>query len=499
MSFAVVQTRAQLGIDAPKVAVETHLSNGLPAFNIVGLAQTAVKESKDRVRSALINSHFEFPARRITVNLAPADIPKQGGRYDLAIALGILAASGQLPAHCFEGKEFYAELALDGELRQVSGLLPALMQGNAEQRSLCIPHCNQVDAGLLDNCEVFAARNLLQLCAHLNGRESLEPLNPVVPTGNEQLPDFADVKGQHKAKRALEIAAAGRHNVLFTGPPGTGKTMLALRLPGILPPLERQQQLEVSALYSLAAVRQGDPYSTSPPFRAPHHSASAAALGGGGGTTIRPGEISLAHHGVLFLDELPEFPRNVIELLREPMESGEIRISRVSGLCRFPSHFQLIAARNPCPCGYDGDPNIQCRCTPNQIERYNRKISGPLLDRIDLHVEVSRMASRELTSIQSHSESSQQILSRVVQARKVQIQRGNCLNNDLSGLTLQKSCSLTEALSNLLHDASDSLNLSARAYFKVLKVARTIADLNGSEDIDQGSLLEALAYRATNG
>ena len=495
MSFAIVHSRAQVGIDAPRVAVETHLSNGLPAFNIVGLAQTAVKESKDRVRSALINSHFEFPASRITVNLAPADIPKHGGRYDLAIALGILLASNQLPASCVIDSEFYGELALDGALRPVAGLFPALVQGSRDRKSLFIPKQNQSEAGLLTDSEVFAAAHLLELCAHLNGREALSPVQQAKLLTAEKSLDFADVRGQEQAKRVLELAAAGRHNLLFSGPPGTGKTMLASRLPSILPPLSQEQFLEVAALYSLVTPGHSLNLSSSPPFRAPHHSASTAALVGGG-STPRPGEISLAHHGVLFLDELPEFPRNVIEVLREPMESGEIRIARASGQCRFPSQFQLVAARNPCPCGFDGDPKIQCRCTPDQIDRYNRKISGPLLDRIDIQLTVGRLSTRELEATEAGIETSHQILDRVVRARTQQLSRSGCLNAYLNNDALKQHCALEPKEQELLHNAGEQLNLSARAYYKVLKVARTIADLKGDQNIGRAALLEALAYRA---
>ncbi len=496
MSIAVVHTRAQIGIDAPRVAVETHLSNGLPAFNIVGLAQTAVKESKDRVRSALLNAHFEFPDTRITVNLAPADIPKHGGRYDLAIALGVLVASGQLPEQALSDSEFYAELGLNGELRHVKGLLPALIAGAHAGKTLFVPSGNASEAGILNHSDTFAAAHLLELCAHLNGNNRLSP----VPTTSLQSSarahgDFADVKGQFMAKRAIEIAAAGRHNLLFTGPPGTGKTMLASRMPGILPELGSDQALQVASIHSLTVSSNFIPFSCSPPFRAPHHSASATAMVGGG-SHPRPGEISMAHNGVLFLDEFPEFPRSVVEVLREPMESGEICISRAREQVTYPCRFQLIAARNPCPCGYDGDQRVQCRCTPEQIARYNRKLSGPLLDRIDLHVSVSRVSPREFDGSDCQEESSATVLKRVKAARAIQLLRQGCLNNDLSSPQIRDLCTLADAEQELLYTASEQLNLSARAYYKVLKVARTIADMKGEGGISKAALLEAMGYRA---
>lgn len=377
MSLAVVYTRAQLGIDAPLVTVEAHLSNGLPSLSIVGLPETAVKESKDRVRSALINSHFEFPARRITINLAPADLPKEGGRYDLAIALGILAASGQIPEESLENTEFLGELALSGDLRHIKGSLPASMACGASGRSLVVPASNAGEAALCRETCVYLANTLLQVCAHLHSREALVRAEFESPEVFSSYPDLADVKGQAQAKRALEVAAAGEHNLLFYGPPGTGKTMLASRLPGVLPALREAEALEAAAVASVANGEVPDNWLRRP-FRSPHHTASAVAMVGGG-SSPKPGEISLAHRGVLFLDELPEFQRQVLEVLREPLESGQICISRANAQVEFPARFQLIAAMNPCPCGYLGSGDDRCHCSPDQVLRYRRKISGPLL------------------------------------------------------------------------------------------------------------------------
>ncbi|MGB0450181.1 MAG: YifB family Mg chelatase-like AAA ATPase, partial [Porticoccaceae bacterium] len=437
MSLAQVYTRAKLGINAPLVSIEVHLSNGLPGFHLVGLPETAVKESKDRVRSAIINSHFEFPARRITVNLAPAELPKEGSRFDIAIAIAILAASDQLPRDQLQDYEFIGELALSGEIRPVDAVLPAALACADHGKQLIIASDNAPEAALVSNLSILPARHLLEISAHFHQRQSLEPQSsqsPNQPADNQpnKTPDneLNEVIGQHHAKRALEISATGGHNLLFYGPPGTGKTMLASRLPGILPPLTNQQALEVAAIYSVAG-KGLRPQIWSRPFRAPHHTASAAALVGGG-STPRPGEISLAHQGVLFLDELPEFSRRVLEVLREPMESGEIMISRVAAQSRYPASFQLIAAMNPCPCGYLGSQ--RCSCTPDQVKRYGSKISGPLLDRIDLQVQVTKIENRELLNQRTRvkGESNQQIQQRISAARKRQIERQGKINNQLS-------------------------------------------------------------------
>ena len=493
MSLAIVHSRSKQGIDAPPVVIEVHLSNGLPALNIVGLPETAVRESKDRVRSALINAHFEFPARRITINLAPADVPKEGSRFDLPIALGILVASEQLPREAIENYEFLGELALTAHLRGVDGVLPSAIACGRAGRKLLISSDNSREASLAENTEIYAGDHLLAVCAHLKGAA---PLSPLAPQPLEECvagtaPDMADIIGQQQARRALEIAASGNHNLLFSGPPGTGKTLLASRLPSILPALDAATALTVASVYSVAGMG-ARPQLRLPPFRSPHHTSSAAALVGGG-SQPGPGEISLAHGGVLFLDELPEFPRKVLEVLREPLESGEIHISRVKARTRFPANFMLVAAMNPCPCGYLGSP--RCRCTPDMIRRYRDKISGPLLDRIDLQVQVQAISGRELVSNQASGEPSVNVHTRVVAARKLQMARQGKVNSALLADEVKIVCPLGEPEQALIANAIERLGLSARAYHRVLKVARTIADLGGQTDIDTGHLAEALGYR----
>jgi magnesium chelatase family protein len=503
MSLAVAYTRAKLGINAPLVSIEVHLSNGLPGFHMVGLPETAVKESKDRVRSAIINSHFEFPARRITVNLAPADLPKEGSRFDIAIAIAILAASDQLPREHLKDYEFIGELALSGETRPVDAVLPAALGCVSHNKQLIIASDNAPEAGLVSDLSILPAKHLLEISAHLHQRQLLQPWDKqaTAAADNHQLnskPDkqLNEVIGQHHAKRALEISATGGHNLLFYGPPGTGKTMLASRLPGILPELTNQQALEVAAIYSVAG-KGLRPQIWSRPFRAPHHTASAAALVGGG-STPRPGEISLAHQGVLFLDELPEFSRRVLEVLREPMESGEIMISRVAAQSRYPASFQLIAAMNPCPCGYLGSE--RCSCSPDQINRYRGKISGPLLDRIDLQVQVSKMENRQLLNqrTESSGESNQQIKQRITAARKRQIKRQGKINNQLSSLELKNICPLNSEQQALMNNAINRFALSTRGFYRVLRVARSIADLESRDTVATEDYQEALSYRITS-
>ncbi|QEI13633.1 YifB family Mg chelatase-like AAA ATPase [Cellvibrio japonicus] len=493
MSLAIIFSRAKLGINAPQVTVEVHLSNGLPGLSIVGLPETAVKESKDRVRSAILNSHLEFPARRITVNLAPADLPKDGGRFDLPIALGILAASGQIPREPLANYEFLGELALSGELRSLNAALPAALACGDAKRDLIISTANAQEAALSSITRVFGAENLLQVCAHLHGREHLFQATP--PASPERLApklDIRDVKGQWQAKRALEIAASGGHNLLLYGPPGTGKTMLASRLPGILPSLSEREMLDVAAIYSVAA-QQPDHNMHLRPFRAPHHTASAIALVGGG-SYPRPGEISLAHGGVLFLDELPEFSRHVLEVLREPLESGEVRISRARAQASYPARFQLVAAMNPCPCGYQGSDQRPCRCSPDQIRRYRDRISGPLLDRIDMHVLVTALRQGEMHAHAS-GDSSADIRTRVEQTRSRQLARQGKTNSQLSAPELEQVCYLKETDRQLLDQAINKLGLSTRAYHRVLKLARTLADMAGREQLTTGDITEALSYR----
>ena len=497
MSLAIVHSRAQVGVEAPPVTVEAHLANGLPALTLVGLPETAVKESKDRVRSAIQNAGFDFPPRRITLNLAPADLPKDGGRFDLAVALGVLAASEQVPAASLAELECLGELALSGELRPIQGVLPAALAARAAGRTLVVPRANAEEASLASGLKVLAVDHLLQIAAHLNGHT---PLSPYQANGllrqEAAYPDLAEVQGQLAAKRALLIAASGGHNLLLSGPPGTGKTLLASRLPGLLPPLSEEEALEVAAIHSVASHA---PLTAWPrrPFRQPHHSASGPALVGGG-SRPQPGEISLAHHGILFLDELPEFDRKVLEVLREPLESGHIVIARARDKVRFPARFQLVAAMNPCPCGYLGDPGGRCRCTPEQIQRYRAKLSGPLLDRIDLHLTVARESTSLLASSQA-GESSAQVAARVSQARQRQLARQGCANAFLDLPGLQQHCRLPEADRLWLEQACERLNLSLRAAHRLLKVARTLADLEGASEIGRAHLAEALQYRPSSG
>lgn len=495
MSLAILYSRAQSGIDAPLVTVEVHLANGLPGLSIVGLPELAVRESKDRVRGALSNSHFEFPARRITINLAPADLPKEGGRFDLPIALGILAASGQIPLAPLESHEFTGELALSGELRPVNGILPAALAARNAGRTLIVPQQNGPEASLVDGLNCHAANHLLEICRHLNAMEPLAALPKINnPPPDNTVPELADVKGQHQARRALEVAAAGGHALLLIGPPGTGKSMLASRLPGILPPLTEAEGLETAAIASITQ-QLFDPHRwRQRPFRAPHHTASAVALVGGGGRP-RPGEISLAHNGVLFLDELPEFDRSVLEVLREPLESGTITISRAAQQAEFPARFQLVAAMNPCPCGHLGDDSGRCRCTVEQVDRYRKRISGPLLDRIDMHVEVPRQRPEIAHDGNRSAESSARVAKRVAQAIECQHSRQGVRNHLLDVPGLEHHARLDDSGRGLLQKASEQLHLSTRAYHRIIKVARTIADLEGEAQISAPHLSEAIGYR----
>jgi magnesium chelatase family protein len=494
MSLAVLHSRALAGMDAPEVTVEVHLSGGLPSFTIVGLAETEVKESRDRVRAALVNAHFEFPARRLTVNLAPADLPKESGRFDLPIALGILVASGQLPANRLDEYEFAGELSLTGDLRPIRGALAMTYKAHRCRRAFVLPRASAEEAGLVRDAQILPAKTLLEVCAHLANREILQPYKgEAAASVQPDYPDLADVKGQGHAKRALEIAAAGGHSLLMIGPPGAGKSMLAARFPGVLPPMSDAEALESAALQSLGSGGFRVEQFRRRPFRAPHHSASSVALVGGG-SDPRPGEISLAHRGVLFLDELPEFERKVLEMLREPLESGRVAISRAARQAEFPACFQLIAAMNPCPCGYLGHFAGRCRCTPDQVARYRGRVSGPLIDRIDIHLEVPAVAREDLLK-QAAGAASGAVRERVATAHRVQIDRQNKTNSALSTRDIDKWCRPDSAAESLLRQAIARLNLSARAYHRVLKLARTIADVAGSEAIAVSHVAEAIQFR----
>ncbi len=502
MSLAIVYSRAQTGIDAPLVTVEVHIANGLPALTIVGLPETAVKESRERVRGALLNAGFEFPPRRITINLAPADLPKEGGRYDLAIALGILAASQQLAPRALAAHEFIGELALTGELRAVRGALPAAMAARRAERCLIVPAVNAGEAALLPDAPVLSAAHLLAVCAHLEERDSL-PRPQTVAATSAGAPgaatDMNEIHAQHHAKRALEVAAAGGHNLLMIGPPGAGKTSLALRFPGILPDMTDEEALESAIIHSLGHGGFDAAQWRRRPFRAPHHTASAIALAGGG-SVPQAGEISLAHHGVLFLDELPEFDRRALEVLREPLESGRITIARARRRVEFPARFQLLAAMNPCPCGYLGAPGDRCRCNADQIGRYHARLSGPLLDRIDMHIEVPPVPHAALRQAMSRTAQtdvadSARLRARVSRVRQRQLQRDGKPAHLLTARETARSCPLDAAAESLLEQAAARFGFSARSHYRILKLARTIADLDDAARIERVHLGEAIGYR----
>ena len=495
MGLARVMSRARVGVRAPQVTVEVHIGGGLPSMSIVGLPEAAVREARDRVRAAIVCAQLEFPAGRITVNLAPADLRKDGGGFDLPIALGILAASEQLPQAALEGHEFLGELGLTGELRAAGGVLSAALAARDAGRRLVVPSANLAETALVPETAAHGARTLLEACAALRGQAAWQTAGALAPAAATALPDLADVRGQAQARRALEIAACGQHHLLLIGSPGCGKTLLASRLPGILPPMADEDALETATVHSASGQGFDVARWRQRPFRAPHHTASAVALAGGGATP-RPGEISLAHHGVLFLDELPEWQRAALEVLRQPLESGTVTVSRAARQCDFPARFQLVAAMNPCPCGWAGDPSARCRCSPDAMLRYRARISGPLLDRIDLQVAMPRLPPALLARDGAPGEASARVRERVIAARERQHARAGRPNALLGQHALARDCALHPRDQELLEQAIQRLQLSARGVHRILRVARSIADLADARDIERAHLAEAIGYRA---
>ncbi|MEM7357696.1 MAG: YifB family Mg chelatase-like AAA ATPase [Pseudomonadota bacterium] len=491
----MVRTRTVVGVNALPVIVEVHLANGLPAFSTVGLPEAAVRESKGRVRGAILNCGFEFPAKRITVNLSPADLPKTGSRFDLPIAIGILVASGQIKDVDLDQYEFVGELALDGQIRKISGVLPTALRSHQARKQLVVPQENFKEASLVAQSSALSGTHLLEVCRHLCGQEELLQCKAEQRLGSPiRYPDLREVKGQPHAKRALEVAAAGGHSLLMMGPPGTGKSMLAARMPGLLPVLSDDEAIQSAAIQSVAKVDFGIESWKERPIRSPHHSASAVALVGGG-SNPRPGEVSLAHNGILFLDELTEFSRVALEQLREPLETGVVNIARANHNTQFPAKFMLVAACNPCKCGYAGDGTNRCQCSIADIERYRAKLSGPLLDRIDIHLKLHRLDIRDMHLQEPASESSEAIRARVTDVRDWQTKHRGKLNCDLSGEEIDGYCSLNASQLDFFTRVCDKLNLSARAYHRILRLARTIADMEGANQIATSHLSEAIGYR----